>query len=158
MKALARAIVLLLVGALLAGCGEFVAPSPTPGEMNDLIAALVVRGVTIQHLTSGDAGCPGSTLHSNGVHFQVSLDGGTGSDVFLLRWKSTADFNGATDDVAACVAEYQAAHPGAVMDQISLDPWRVYGPDWSAALKDTLNAALLSVGGGRGGQDVLPVE
>ena len=154
-----RRVLLGLAAVLVVGCGVFVAPSATPGEMNDLIAALVVRGVTVQHLTSGDAGCPGSTLHSNGVHFQVSLSGDAPSiDVYLLRWKSTTDFNGAAADVAGCVAEYQAAHLGSTIDQISLDPWRVYGPNWSPAFKDMLNAALLSVGGGTGGQDDLPPE
>jgi hypothetical protein len=133
----------------LTGCGVFVAPSPTPAAMDDVIAGLVLRGVTVEHLTSGDAGCPGSQLYRNGVHFTVATASDSPSyDVFLLRWDTPAEFAARSDAFTACVGAYSAAHPGASMSQIEVTPWRAYGPDWPAGLAATLESALHAAGGG----------
>jgi hypothetical protein len=145
-----RALPVFVAALLLPGCGAIGGASPTPAyAVNDVIAQLVVRGVTVQHVTSGDAGCPGSQLHSNGVHLQVTVAGAPGSsDIYLLNWLSSAAFDAAAADFDACVAEYQAAHPDATIDQVALDPWRAYGADWSADLHSTLAAALQTASGG----------
>jgi hypothetical protein len=144
-----RLLAVLALALLVAGCGVFVAPSPTPREMDDVIAALVLRGVTVAHLTSGDAGCPGSQLYRNGVHFQVSLSGDPATyDVYLLRWGTPAEYAATEAAFGACVADFSAAHTAASVSQIELTPWRVYGPGWPDSLRSTLDAALHSVGGG----------
>jgi hypothetical protein len=145
-----RILLALLAALALVGCGGPLGPSPSaPNEVSDVIAALVVRGTTVAHVTSGDAGCPGSSLHSNGVHLQLTLPGETNSDdVYLVRWKSSDAFTAATADFQACLAEYQSAHPDATINQLARDPWRVYGPGWSPALLSALDAALQAAAGG----------
>lgn len=145
-----RILLVALAALALGGCGGPVGASPTPpNEVGDVIAALVVRGATVEHVTSGDAGCPGSSLHSNGVHVQLTLAGETSpNDVYLVRWKSSAAFNAAAADFQACLAEYRSAHPDATIDQLARDPWRVYGPGWSTALRSALDAALQAAAGG----------
>jgi hypothetical protein len=145
-----RALPALLAALLLAGCGAIGGASPTPAyAVNDVIGQLVVRGVTVEHVTSGDAGCPGSQLHSNGVHLQVAMAGEAGaSDIYLLNWLSSAAFAAAAADFDSCVAEYQTAHPGVTIDQVALDPWRAYGANWSPDLHSTLASALQAASGG----------
>jgi hypothetical protein len=142
--------VVALAALLVAGCAGLGTASPTPAyEISDVVAQLVVRGVTVEHETSGDAGCPGSRLHSNGVHFQLALPGAAGtSDVYLLRWKDSDAFGAAAADFDACVSEYRAAHANAGIDQVVLDPWRAYGPSWGSDLHATLQAALEAASGG----------
>jgi hypothetical protein len=147
-----RTMLLGLLAALtLLSCSYMVGSAqPTPAdEVADVIAQLVVRGVTVQGLTSGEAGCPGSALHSNGVHFQATLSGqATAADVYLLRWKSSDAFTADATEFDACVAEYEAAHPLSTVDQFALDPWRAYGPGWSPQLRSTLEDALRAAAAG----------
>lgn len=146
-----RLSALLLSALLLVGCGVFVAPSPTPKEMDDVIAQLVLRDVTIHTLVSGDAGCPGSSLHSNGVHMEVAIGAQSAlHTIFLLRWRQPSDFAAATQEFVDCVAEYAAAHPGNTMSQVEADPWRAYGPGWTEQLQTILLDALHASGGAGG--------
>ena len=139
---------LLLSAILFIGCGVFVAPSPTPAEMDDVISALVLRGVTIHTLVSGDAGCPGSRLHSNGVHMEVALGAQSSlHTIYLLRWRAPSDFTASAQEFADCVTEFEAAHPGNIISQVEANPWRAYGPGWTDQVRTTLLDALHASGG-----------
>ena len=144
-----QTLALTLLAVVVAACGSFTAPSPTPEAMDDVIANLVLRGASIHNPVSGDAGCPSSDLHNNAVRFDVSL--GTRSatqPVYLLRWRRTSDFDAGAQAFNNCVAEYHALHPDQQLTTLERNPWRAYGPGWSIELGQVISDALAASGGG----------
>lgn len=133
---------------VLAGCGGAVTPSASIGTMDDVIANLVLRGATVQRLVSGDPGCPSSDLHSNAISMELAI-GSQGSlrSVYLFRWRRPADFEAAAAKFQACVAEYGAQHPGAVVTTLESAPWRAYGPTWNDMTVSLIEEALHASGG-----------
>ena len=116
--------------------------------MDAVIAALVLRGITIHRLVSGDPGCPVSDLHSNAVGLEVAIDARSAThNIYLLRWRRAADFAGSGQAFADCVAEYQALHPEQAISQVESEPWRAYGPGWAPDLAPRLVDALQFRGG-----------
>lgn len=137
-----------LLSVILAACETFTAPIATPGTMDDVIAGLVLRGITIHGLVSGDPGCPSSDLHDNAVRLEVSLDTRSAShEIYLLRWRRTASFGDAARPFADCVAEYQSLHPEQLISQVESEPWRAYGPNWPTDLAPRILDALRAAGG-----------
>ena len=140
--------ILLLGALLLTGCGAFVAPAPTPAEMDDVIADLVLRGATVHRLVSGDAGCPSQDLHDNAIHMEIALGSQSAThEIYLMRWRRQSDYDAAAQDFADCVAEYQTANPDQTVTQLEANPWRAYGPGWTPQVQETLQAALEAAGG-----------
>jgi len=117
--------------------------------MDDVIANIVLQDVTVLHLTSGDAGCPTSSLHDNAVHLSLVIGGQSAShEVYLLRWKNQAEFDHAADDFAACVDEYRALNPTLQVGVLDSPPWRAYGPSLSGPIGVIVFNALRAAGGG----------
>ena len=143
-------VAMALVAVLLTACGVFTAPAPTPAEMDDVIAQLVLRGATIHRLVSGDAGCPSSGLHDNAVHMEISLDTQSAThEIYLLRWRRPSDYDAAAQAFTDCVTEYGSLNAGQVVSQVDSNPWRAYGPGWTPQLQQTLVDALHAAGGGQ---------
>lgn len=143
------AIVLLLAGVLTACGGTPSTPTPTQASMDDVIAALVLRGFSIHGLVSGDPGCPDSDLHDNALRLEVSLDARSAShEIYLVRWRRTVNFGDAAQAFADCVAEYQALNGGRAVSQVESEPWRAFGPGWPPDLAPRLLDALRASGGG----------
>jgi len=139
-----------LASLIVIGCGSgtVTAPTPTPASMDDVIAALVLRRLTIHRLVSGDPGCPGSDLHSNALRLEVAIDDRSAThEVYLFRWRRAADFAGSAQAFADCVAAYKALQPGTTVSQVDSEPWRAYGPGWAPDLAPKLLDAFQSVGG-----------
>ena len=143
-----RVVLVVLLALAAAGCYGSTTPGPTPGSMDDVIAAIVLQDVTVLHLTSGDAGCPTSSLHDNAVQLVLAIGAQSAShDVYLLRWRDQTDFDAAASAFDDCVAEYVALHPGAQMGGVEIPPWRAYGPLWTEQLQSILENALHAAGG-----------
>jgi hypothetical protein len=116
--------------------------------MDDVIANVVLQDVRVLNLTSGDAGCPTSSLHDNAVHLTLVIGAQSAShEVYLLRWKNQADFDAAEHDFATCVDEYRALHGGQVVGLLSSSPWRGYGPSLDGPIGVILYNALRAAGG-----------
>ena len=136
------------VALLLVGCGAFTAPSPTAGEMGDLVGGLVRRGATIANQVGGDAGCADANLYGNAVRYDMRGPTETNTvPIYVLRWKSDATFRATENDFETCVAAYQAAHPYAALTVYEDVPWRVYGPDWSPAVKALVETVVHEAAG-----------
>lgn len=124
-------------------------PAPSPGTMDDVIAALVLRRVTIHRLVSGDPGCPSSDLQSNAVKLEVSIgDRSASHEIYLLRWRRSSHFADSAQAFADCVVEYQSRNPQQSVSQVESEPWRAYGPGWPPDLGPLILDALRSEGGG----------
>ena len=144
-----RLVAGMLVLGLVGGCsyGDS-GPGPTPGTMDDVIGAIVLQGITVQHLTSGDAGCSTASLHENAVHMTLRVGSESAShEVYFLNWKNQAKYDAAAADFAACIADYQVLNPGAPVTRLDAYPWRAYGPGWTTPLYTKLVNALTSVDG-----------
>ena len=77
---------LLLAGLVLAGCGQIrqSAPVPAPADFQGIAGDIVQRGVRIDHIVSGDAGCPDTDLGKTAIAFDaVGLDQATPVRVYL---------------------------------------------------------------------------
>jgi hypothetical protein len=143
-----RIATVLGVALLTLACGALSTPSPTPAEMDDVIANLVLRGVTVHRLVSGDPGCPSSDLHDNAVHMEVAIGSQSAlHDIYLLRWRRHSDFEATAAAFDECVAEYEAANPDRPIGQLESEPWRAYGPFWTDQLDQILTDALHAAGG-----------
>lgn len=143
-----RGLIGLLVALTVAACGNFTAPIPTPGTMDDVIAGLVLRGMTVHRLVSGTAGCPSSELHSNAVMMEVAIDARSATHaLYLFRWRRPGDYADSAQAFADCVAEYEALNPGQSISQLESEPWRAYGPGWPPDLAPRLLDALRAAGG-----------
>lgn len=138
----------MVAGLVVGGCYGDSGPGPTPGTMDDVIAAIVLQNITVLHLISGDAGCSTSSLHENAVHLTAVIGAQDAShEVYLLNWKNQATFDAAANDFAACQSEYETLHPGAALTELDAYPWRAYGPGWTPELYNKLAAALTAVDG-----------
>jgi hypothetical protein len=112
--------------------------------MDDAIANLVLRGITVHRLVSGDPGCQSADVHDNAVHMEVSVDNRSAThDVYLFRWRRAAEFQAGVGTFQDCLAEYEAAHPGTTITALEVAPWRAYGPGWPPDLEARLRDALV---------------
>lgn len=153
-KLIGSAVLWLVI--FIAACGgqpspRGAAPTPTAGDMSAVQAALALRGVTIQDVVSGDAGCPAQPgLHSNAARFDIVLAGDSQPyQFYLFRWRRPSDFEAAAQHFTDCVDDFAASVTGDVpVDDLEVAPWRAYGPGWSEDLAVTLEQALRDVGGG----------
>ena len=132
----------LALSTVLAGCAGTVTPTASPQEMTGVMSALVLRGVTIRQVVSGDAGCPGSGLHSNAARIDLTLVAGGDHSVYLFRWRRRADFDAAAGTFADCAAQHAAESPAAAADVVEVPPWRAYGTGWTRELNAILHEAL----------------
>lgn len=134
-------LVLLIVAAV--GCSNTGTPTPTAGGFNDLIAALVLRGVTVTNHVSGDAGCSDLTLYSNAIRLDVTTaNSPTVYQLYVFRWRRPADFEAAQQAFQDCVDGFLAINPTAQVEGLEVAPWRAYGPNWPDELSNTITEAL----------------
>lgn len=141
-------VAVALMALLVSGCGVFTAPSPTAGEIGDVVAGLVRRGATITDQVSGDAGCPDPSLYGNAVRYDVRMGASdTPAPVYVLRWKSDATFTATQAEFDACVAAYKQAHPDQGVTVYDDAPWRAFGPGWSNSLESAVEQAVHAAAG-----------
>lgn len=142
---MSRLTAVALAALLVIGCGGSSAPTPSAGTMDDFIAALVLQGVTVHRMTSGDPGCPGSDLHDNATHLEVAVGSQSAlKSIYLFRWRRQSDFDAASQAFADCVAQYSAAiNPVVEISRPELNPWRAYGV-WDPQLRTIVEQAMLA--------------
>lgn len=140
---------LLTVALMAAGCAGLSAPSPTPGSIvDDVVAGLVRRGVTVHRLVSGDPGCASPGLQGNALRMEVSvLNQSATRDLFVFGWRRQAQFDEAKPDFDACVAAYEAGRPGVTAWTVELSPWRAYGSLGNDQLLRMVEESLREAGG-----------
>jgi hypothetical protein len=144
----ARALVVIVAALLVAGCGVFTAPSPTAGEIGDVVAGLVRRGATITTQVSGDAGCADQTLVGNAVRYDVRPSGEAATvSIYVLRWKSQQTFDATESAFVDCYTAYKQAHADQGISVYEDSPWRVYGPSWSQAFYAVVKQAVHEAAG-----------
>jgi hypothetical protein len=148
-QAVPRLIAGLLLFVLVAACGGAGSPTPTPGGMNDVMPALVLRGATIHDTVSGDGGCPSVPLHPNAARIEMTVaDDESRYVVYLFRWRRPADFTAAAQPFEECLDEFAGQVDGEVLiDVVDAPPWRAYGAGWSEEVRLLIDEALNDLAG-----------
>jgi hypothetical protein len=139
-----RVLFALVLAVSATGCYASAGPSPA-GGIEEVIANLVLRGVTVERSVSGDAGCADPTLHDNAVHVTASYEG-VASELYIFQWRRTSDFDAADSAFASCVDTFRGTHPGLQVSTLSAAPWRAYGAGDVQPIMAVLENALRDAG------------
>jgi hypothetical protein len=142
----ASLLLVLLVG--LIGCGFATAPpAPTPADFQGIAAELVQRGVQIEHIVSGDAGCDDITLERTAIGLDAfGLDQDTPTRLFIHIFRNRASFERLRDTIGACALSY-VTDPDA-FESIEESPFVVAsaGP-WAPEFRSAVRAAIKEAAG-----------
>jgi len=139
-------LIALLVG--LAGCGLTAAPpAPTPADFQGLAGEVVKRGLQIEHIVSGDAGCDDITLKQTAIGLDAyGLDQDRPTRLYFYIFRNRASFERLRQTVDGCATSY-ATDPE-TFESIEASPFVVAsaGP-WAPEFKAALRAAIKEAAG-----------
>ena len=141
---------LLGAGLVLAvtGCGlSTTPPPPTPADFQGIAAKLVTRGLQIEHIVSGDAGCADITLQRTAIGLDATgLDQDTPTRLFIYIFRNRSSFDRLRETVDACARSY-ATDPEA-FESIESSPFVVAsaGP-WAREFRSAVRAAIIEASG-----------
>lgn len=138
---------LTLVTSAVAGCGALLegSPEPTPADFPGIAGELAGRGLVLDAITSGDAGCDDPTLAPTAVGFDATGLGVVEPirlRVYIFRNGETYERRAA--DVDTCAAAW-ATDP-ATFEIIGAKPFVLAGQgpwpaDFEAAIREALRVA-----------------
>lgn len=141
-------VALLLVAVLVVGaCGRIstTPPAPTPADFQGIGAELTKRGVVIDELVSGDAGCADPVLIPTAIGLTASgLDQVEPVRIYLYIFRNRASFERLRASVDTCARSF-VTDP-ATFETIEQSPYVVaaqgpWGPDFEAAIREALEVA-----------------
>ena len=133
----------------MAGCSfvETTPPPPTPADFGDTATGFAKRGLQIDHVVSGDAGCADKVLAPTAIAFNASgLDQATPVKVYLYVFADRATFERLRATVDACAKAY-VTDPN-TYQSIEQSPFVLSGQGpWGQAFEAALRAGLLEAAG-----------
>ena len=149
---LPRLLRLSLVALLVAGC-SFVKtgpPSPTPADFPDTAIQLSQRGIAIEHVVSGDAGCDDKVLGPTAIGFDASgLDQATPVRVHLYIFRNRESFERLRATIDDCARAF-VTDPE-TYESIEQSPFVLVGQGpWGSRFEAALRSGL-EVAAGTGG-------
>ena len=133
------------IGAILvAGCGTISrsAPAPTPADFQGIAGDIVQRGIRIEHIVSGDAGCPDQQLGKTAIGFDaVGLDQATPVRLYVSIYRNRETSERLRSTVDSCARAY-VTDPE-TYESVETSPYVVAGQGpWGASFKTNLRAAI----------------
>ena len=143
MPPLPRRSLLAVVLVGLTGCGlSTTPPPPTPADFQGIAGDIVQRGIRIEHIVSGDAGCPDQQLAKTAIGFDaVGLDQATPVRVYVYIFRNRATYERLRATVDACARSY-VTDPD-TYESVETSPYVVAGQGpWGAGFKTNLRAAI----------------
>lgn len=147
-SAVSRGVLLFALVGGLAGCGLTASPpAPTPADFQGLAGELVKRGLRIEHIVSGDAGCDDITLKRTAIGLDaVGLDQDRPTRLYFYIFRNRASFERLRQTVDGCATSY-ATDPEA-FESIEASPFVVAsaGP-WAHEFKAAVRAAITEAAG-----------
>jgi hypothetical protein len=151
-SAFVSALVAAFVTVVAAGCGSLTGtpPAPTPADFPGLAVTLAQRGIVIDRIVSGDAGCDDRGLAPTAIRFDASgLDQAAPTRVYVYIFRNREAFERLLPDVAACASRYVTDEEGEPWVPIS--PFVMTGPGpWSPAFREALTEGLVEAAGSGG--------
>jgi hypothetical protein len=148
----ARAVTATLVvvaASSLVGCDVLVEtpPAPTPADFQGIAADLVQRGIRIDNIVSGDAGCADQELARTAIGLDAEgLDQTAPTRLFLYIFRNRDAYERLRQTVDGCARSY-VADPEA-FETVETSPFVVAGPGpWAPQFRDAVRAAVLEAAG-----------
>lgn len=142
----------VLVALLLVGCSfvETTPPAPTPADFQGIASEFVKRGIAIDHIVSGDAGCDDKVLAPTAIGFDAKgLDQTTTVRVYLYVFRDRATFERLRSTIDSCAQSF-VTDPQ-TYESIEQSPFVVAGQGpWGTQFEATLRKGL-EIAAGTGG-------
>lgn len=135
-------VVLTLVGACGISTSE---PAPTPADFQGIATEITKRGIAIDDIVSGDAGCQDPVLIPTSIGLTVSrLDQTAPVRIYLYIFRNRASYERLRATVDECARAF-VTDPD-TYETIEQSPFVVaaqgpWGPEFEAALRDALEVA-----------------
>jgi hypothetical protein len=133
-----------LVAILVAGCSVIsrTPPAPTPADFQGIAGAIVQRGIRIEHIVSGDPGCPDHELGKTAIGFDaVGLDQAAPVRLYVYIFRNRETYERLRATVDACARSY-VTDP-ATYESVETSPYVLAGQGpWGTAFKTNLRAAI----------------
>jgi hypothetical protein len=139
--------VMLAVALAVAGCGTIstTPPAPTPADFQGIASEIVRRGIAIEGIVSGDAGCLDPVLAPTAIAFDArGLDQPTPVRLYLYIFRNRASFERLRSSIDACARSY-VTDP-ATFESIESSPFVLAGQgpgaeDFRSILREALTVA-----------------
>jgi hypothetical protein len=148
MPRLIRAVALLLA-LTVAGCGNLLQspPAPTPADFQGIAGDVVQRGIRIDHIVSGDAGCPDAELKKTAIAFDATgLDQATPVRVYLYIFRNRESYERLRATIDDCARTYVTN--AEAFESVETSPYVVAGQGpWGQRFKTNLRAAIEQAAG-----------
>jgi hypothetical protein len=139
----------ILVSTSVAACGSLstTRPAPTPADFQGIAALLVRRGIQIEHIVSGDAGCDDITLERTAIALDAKgLDQVEPTRVYFYIFRNRAAFDRLRPTVDACARSY-VTDPEA-FESLEVSPFVVAGGGpWAPEFRAAVRAAVTEAAG-----------
>ena len=137
----------LVTLALVAGCGSVTVtpPAPTPADFTGIATELTKRGLVLDRLVSGDAGCEDSTLITTAIGFDAKgLDQPDPVRLRIYIFRNRDAFDRLRASVDMCARSYVTDPDG--YETVEQSPYVLaaqgpWGPEFKAAVQESLEAA-----------------
>ena len=139
------AIGLILGIATLVGACDTISrtpPAPTPADFQGIAGDIVQRGIRIEHIVSGDAGCPDQQLGKTAIAFDAAgLDQPTPVRIYVYIFRNRETYERLRATVDSCARAY-VTDPE-TYESVETSPYVVAGQGpWGAGFKTNLRAAI----------------
>ena len=142
----------VLLATIVAGCGlaSGTPPAPTPADFQGIVADLVRRGIAVNHVVSGDAGCADGALSPTAISFHASgLDQPAPAAIHLYIFGGRDSFQKLRPAVDACARSYIT--DAQTFESIDASPFVVAGQGpWGERFRAAVRAGLTEAAGSGG--------
>ena len=139
-----RLALLLVVTLVAAGCARVLetAPAPTPGDFPGIASVLGQRGIRVDAIASGDAGCADAELARTAIRFTLAgADQATPVTARIYIFGTQAAYDRRRQSVDACARAY-ITDP-AELQVIDAAPFVLVGQGpWATNFATTVKRAL----------------
>ena len=138
---------LVLVALVVAACGSIstTPPAPTPADFQGIASELAGRGIVIDDLVAGDAGCVDPVLIPTAIGMTASgLDQATPVRIYFYIFRNRASFDRLRATIDGCAAAFVTDTE--TFETVEQSPFVLAGqgpwaPDFEAAIRDALVVA-----------------
>jgi hypothetical protein len=146
-RAAARAVATVALAVALVGCGMIRTspPAPTPADFQGIAGEIVRRGIAIEGLVSGDAGCDDHELAPTAIRFRASgLGQAQPVTLYLYIFRNRTSYEKLRSRIDGCARSY-VTDPE-TFESVEASPFVLAGQgpwadEFGRALRDALTVA-----------------
>jgi hypothetical protein len=143
------AFVALVLASAIAACAVLTepAPAPTPADFQGIATEIVKRGIAIDHLVSGDAGCDDKVLNPTAIGLDASgKDQAEPVRLYLYIFRNRDAYERLRSAIDECARSF-VTDPE-TFESIESSPFVLAGQGpWAPEFKATLREALTVASG-----------